>query len=115
MGGPRGSARTPCQGIFPLRCKLVISRAIAADTNPPRVRPRKLAKLASLCPVMPRPSRTVATVGIQGETMYRSLLEADAALPLTLAFAAVLFLVGTLARVLRQLTTAEQNNKLGHT
>jgi hypothetical protein len=64
---------------------------------------------------MPRPSRTVATVGIQGETMYRALLEADAALPLTLAFAAVLFLVGALARVLRQLTTAEQNNKLRHT
>jgi hypothetical protein len=44
--------------------------------------------------------------------MYRSLLEADAALALTLAFAAFLFVVGALARVLRQLTTTEQNNKL---
>jgi hypothetical protein len=42
--------------------------------------------------------------------MYKLLLEADAALALTLAFAAVLFVVGALARVLRQLTT-EQNNR----
>jgi|HubBroStandDraft_4_1064222.scaffolds.fasta_scaffold22709_4 hypothetical protein len=61
-------------------------------------------------PVMPCPSGTVSPVGIQGDTMYKLLLEADAALALTLAFAAVLFVVGALARVLRQLTT-EQNNR----
>jgi hypothetical protein len=41
--------------------------------------------------------------------MYRSLIETDAALALTVAFAAVLFMVGVIARALRWLATAHTN------
>jgi hypothetical protein len=43
--------------------------------------------------------------------MYRPLMETDAPLALILAFAVVLFAVGIIARALRQLATAERNNK----
>jgi hypothetical protein len=98
--------------VFDKLCQnLSLSRAIVADTDPPRVRPRKSTKQASLRPVDALSLRHHAARRDTGDTMYRSLLEADAALALTLAFAAVLFVVGTLARGLRQLTSAEQNNK----
>jgi len=54
--------------------------------------------------VTPCPSRTVAPVGIrpiQGDTMYKSLIENDSLLALTVAFASVLFVVGVIARALR--------------
>jgi len=44
--------------------------------------------------------------------MYRSLMETDAPLALTLGFAAVVFVAGAIARALRWLITAEQNHKL---
>jgi hypothetical protein len=43
--------------------------------------------------------------------MYRPLMETDAPLALILAFAVVLFVAGMIARALRWLATAEQNNK----
>jgi hypothetical protein len=64
---------------------------------------------------MPCPSGTVPPVGIQGDTMYKSLLEADAALALTLAFAAVLFLVGALARVLDSSPRQNKTTNRTHT
>jgi hypothetical protein len=44
--------------------------------------------------------------------MYRSLIETDAPLALTLGFAAVVFVAGAIARALRWLITAEKNHKL---
>ena len=43
--------------------------------------------------------------------MYRPLMETAAPLALILAFAAVLFVAGIIARALRWLATAEQNDK----
>lgn len=43
--------------------------------------------------------------------MYRPLIEADAPLALILAFAVVLFVAGIIARALRRLAMAVQNNK----
>jgi hypothetical protein len=43
--------------------------------------------------------------------MYRPLIETDAPLALILAFAVVLFVAGIIARALRWLATAQQNNK----
>jgi len=42
--------------------------------------------------------------------MYKSLIETDAPLALTVAFAAVVFVAGAVARALRWLATAEQNS-----
>ena len=52
----------------------------------------------------PCAARTVAPVGIrpiEGDTMYKSLVETDFVLALTIAFAAVLILAGVIARALR--------------
>jgi hypothetical protein len=43
--------------------------------------------------------------------MYRSLIATDAPLALTVAFAAVVFAAGAVARALRWLAMAEQNNE----
>jgi len=44
--------------------------------------------------------------------MYRSLMETDAPLALTVGFAIVVFVAGAIARALRWLVTAQQNHKL---
>jgi hypothetical protein len=44
--------------------------------------------------------------------MYRSLMETDVPLALTVGFAAVVFVAGAIARAVRWLTTAEQKHKL---
>ena len=43
--------------------------------------------------------------------MYRSLMETDAPLALTVGFAAVVFVAGAIARALRWLITAEQKHE----
>jgi hypothetical protein len=43
--------------------------------------------------------------------MYRSLVETDAPLALTVGFAAVVFVAGAIARALRWLVTAQQDHK----
>ena len=59
--------------------------------------------------MQPYPSRTVAPVGIraiQGDAMYKSIIQTDLILVLTVAFAAVLIVVGVIARTLRWIITA---------
>lgn len=60
----------------------------------------------------PCPSRTVAVVGfrpIKGDIMYKSLIETDFLLGVTVAFAAVLTVVGVIARALRWAAGAHSN------
>ena len=60
----------------------------------------------------PFASRTVAPIGfrpIEGDTMYKSLVQTDFLLAMTMAFAALLTVVGIIARALRWLATAHNN------
>ena len=57
----------------------------------------------------PCPSRTVAPVGIRpipGVTMYKSIVETDFVLALTIAFTTVLIVAGVIARAVRWVATA---------
>jgi hypothetical protein len=67
--------------------------------------------------VKPCPSRTVAAIGfrpIKGDTMYKSLIEADFLLAVTLAFATVLIVAGVIARAIRWFATAHNNKPNAH-
>lgn len=89
--------------------RFVIVPTIVAITNLPRVRPRKLPKLASLSlGAALSISHRSALRGFadKGDAMYKSLMETDFILALTIAFAVVLIVVGAIARTLRWVATA---------
>jgi hypothetical protein len=92
--------------------RFVIVRTIVAITDLPRVCPRKLPKLASLSlgEALSLSHRSACRDSPdKGDTMYKSLVETDSPIALTVAFAAVLTVVGVIARALRWAARAPTN------